>query len=215
MIRKAARIAHRTLIVVLTLGAGVTVVAWCTSSVWGQPPMPFHKGPFFYEDYRVSEDAPREYHAKLRLFIGTEVHLFVVDGRGVLMYVTRTDIGNELREIELEWGRFWIARKRTPIWSRKPAVGKQYNEEVLYWAGPNPTPSQLEFLYSTQTVYSTISTPLWFVLFVFATYPTIAFTCGPLRRRRRRKRGLCVNCGYNLRGLPEPRCPECGREFER
>lgn len=24
----------------------------------------------------------------------------------------------------------------------------------------------------------------------------------------------CPRCGYNLRGLPQPRCPECGREFE-
>lgn len=26
--------------------------------------------------------------------------------------------------------------------------------------------------------------------------------------------GHCVNCGYNLRGLPEPRCPECGQPFD-
>lgn len=23
----------------------------------------------------------------------------------------------------------------------------------------------------------------------------------------------CLDCGYDLRGLPEPRCPECGRGF--
>ena len=23
--------------------------------------------------------------------------------------------------------------------------------------------------------------------------------------------GCCIHCGYSLRGLPEPRCPECGR----
>lgn len=26
--------------------------------------------------------------------------------------------------------------------------------------------------------------------------------------------GHCTQCGYNLRGLPEPRCPECGTAFE-
>lgn len=26
--------------------------------------------------------------------------------------------------------------------------------------------------------------------------------------------GFCARCGYSLRGLPEPRCPECGRPFD-
>ena len=26
--------------------------------------------------------------------------------------------------------------------------------------------------------------------------------------------GYCKGCGYCLRGLPEPRCPECGRAFD-
>lgn len=26
-------------------------------------------------------------------------------------------------------------------------------------------------------------------------------------------RGHCTKCGYDLRALPEPRCPECGRPF--
>lgn len=26
--------------------------------------------------------------------------------------------------------------------------------------------------------------------------------------------GLCLDCGYSLLGLPTPRCPECGREFD-
>lgn len=24
----------------------------------------------------------------------------------------------------------------------------------------------------------------------------------------------CLDCGYDLRNLPEPRCPECGRRFD-
>ena len=36
--------------------------------------------------------------------------------------------------------------------------------------------------------------------------------CGPfeLRRLLRRKRGLCITCGYDLRGAEHERCPECG-----
>ncbi len=35
-----------------------------------------------------------------------------------------------------------------------------------------------------------------------------------LRRWRRERMGLCVKCAYNLTGLTEPRCPECGTEFD-
>ena len=55
--------------------------------------------------------------------------------------------------------------------------------------------------------------PLWFAFVVLAAYPTLAFIRGPVRRWRRRKRGLCVQCGYNLTGLTEPRCPECGERM--
>lgn len=34
-----------------------------------------------------------------------------------------------------------------------------------------------------------------------------------IRRRRRYLTGRCINCGYNLTGLTEPRCPECGTAF--
>jgi hypothetical protein len=28
-------------------------------------------------------------------------------------------------------------------------------------------------------------------------------------------KGKCQKCGYNLRSLPEPRCPECGTAFDK
>jgi hypothetical protein len=60
-------------------------------------------------------------------------------------------------------------------------------------------------------VHSGISFPLWIAFLFFASITTI-LAYGPLRRRRRRKRNQCIHCGYNLIGLPEPRCPECGHE---
>ena len=37
---------------------------------------------------------------------------------------------------------------------------------------------------------------------------------GQFYSTRRQERGLCALGSYNLTGLPEPRCPECGREFD-
>ncbi len=59
--------------------------------------------------------------------------------------------------------------------------------------------------------------PDWFIVLLFAILPAWRF--GGRNRRRRRYRlehGLCINCGYDLRAMPEAggplleRCPECG-----
>jgi hypothetical protein len=52
--------------------------------------------------------------------------------------------------------------------------------------------------------------PVWYLMCLFSAYPLCALIRGPLRRRRRRKRGLCVGCGYDLTGNVSGICPECG-----
>lgn len=59
-----------------------------------------------------------------------------------------------------------------------------------------------------------LTCPLWLPLILFAAYPTIALIRGPLRRQRRRKRGRCVKCGYDLTGNTSGVCPECGTKIE-
>ena len=51
---------------------------------------------------------------------------------------------------------------------------------------------------------------IWFLLLVFSIWPVLAVCFGPVRRYRRRRRGRCVTCGYDLRGNVSGRCPECG-----
>ena len=69
----------------------------------------------------------------------------------------------------------------------------------------------------SRCLYFTISNwwlPSWMP---FVICGVIFYRCDPLRYSRRRKReklGLCIQCGYNLHGLTEPRCPECGQPFE-
>ena len=64
--------------------------------------------------------------------------------------------------------------------------------------------------------------PLWpgFAIntIFYAAIPWIVFACpGVVKRIRRRRRGQCVHCGYDLRGQPaaahgqSTKCPECGR----
>ncbi len=87
------------------------------------------------------------------------------------------------------------------------------NREHRYWDGYRG----LRTRFRPQATY-TPSVMWWLPLWM----PTVAFAavlwvCSPVAHRRRRKRktlGLCVKCGYDLRGSKD-RCPECGSEFEK
>lgn len=60
---------------------------------------------------------------------------------------------------------------------------------------------------------SGIGGPIWVLFAILAACPLTAWWRGPFLRRRRRRRHQCIRCGYNLTGLTEPRCPECGTAY--
>jgi hypothetical protein len=54
-----------------------------------------------------------------------------------------------------------------------------------------------------------VALPLWIFAIIFSALPLIRLRA-TLIRRARRARGLCVDCGYDLRESPGA-CPECGQ----
>lgn len=55
-----------------------------------------------------------------------------------------------------------------------------------------------------------VALPASTIVFAAWLYPMIFLVRRPLRKLYRQRRGLCLQCGYNLTGAPNPRCPECG-----
>jgi hypothetical protein len=60
----------------------------------------------------------------------------------------------------------------------------------------------------------TCTFPHWLLILLFGFYPAFAFIRSPYcRRHLRRKKGLCLKCGYNLTGNVSGVCPECGERI--
>lgn len=58
-----------------------------------------------------------------------------------------------------------------------------------------------------------LTIPLWGPFILAAAYPTIFLVKNVYRRRHRRKKGLCLKCGYDLTGNVSGICSECGEKI--
>ena len=101
----------------------------------------------------------------------------------------------------------WIEKSSLPFFSITVIVPTRLPMSSKGFDPSGGVPYILD--YFTLNGQLVISICFWFPITVFSIAPLVWLT-RKLRRRRRRKRNLCVTCGYNLRGNTSGRCPECG-----
>ncbi len=66
---------------------------------------------------------------------------------------------------------------------------------------------------SDGTPWTLLEIPLWIPTILLGLVLCLTRPFYQRRHRKRKKLGLCVNCGYDLRASKE-RCPECGDPFD-
>ena len=196
MIRKA-------IIVVLTLGAVGGLVLWLT-------PVLLHSTKTWISlsgPLRIVWNPP-SLHMQAKVALGRQVVVQTYLGVFYVKYHTRTTRGKG--SLYNRWGAagFYVGSGVHPQ-SRYAAstVWSGWWEEKL-------SSKDARLLDTSERHTREVSIPLWGVCLAFATYPTIAFIRGPMRRWRWRRKGLCTKCGYNLTGNTSGVCPECGTEVK-
>ncbi len=191
MVRKVVKVIRLGILMVLTLAAVGMAITWASTYLIGAD----ESGVV----WQLGSDYGTDYHAALTVFEDGDSMLSV---RTSLLFVSHS---------YWEW--------TFPTWD-SPYDNNHFFVVMECWGGvwmypddydTNPS-AEATHVYETYSI--SILSPLWGTFVLFAFYPTIAFIRGPVRRWRRRKRGLCVRCGYNLTGNESGVCPECGTEFD-
>jgi hypothetical protein len=88
-------------------------------------------------------------------------------------------------------------------WFLQPLFGDRYATRKfgpLLWHTRQPPLSHV--------IHARVIVPFWWIVVGMSILP-LTWTIRRLRFRRRKQRGLCPTCGYDLRATPD-RCPECG-----
>jgi len=90
-------------------------------------------------------------------------------------------------------------------------------ERILAWAdkhhklyGAWPKTTSGEIVGASFHHYFFLEFPLWASTLIMLPWPVVAFVRGPWRRAKHVADDRCLRCGYDLTGLVERRCPECG-----
>lgn len=138
--------------------------------------------------------------------IGEDVGILVDDGAWEINFALFAE-WNCTKEINVRHGRIWCFYTACLESGAIP-------QSLRFSRGFTNGRTHFHLLVSGNEIGVLFDLPLFPFILLFAAYPTIALIRGPLRRRRRRKRGLCLSCGYDLTGNKSGVCPECGKPIE-
>lgn len=191
MIRKA-------IIVMLTLGALGTAVIWLLS--YG----PASWGFSYIGEWRFSRSTGRGLAATVASDETSHEYWIASANAGVavIQYFFVVNPNGYHSAISHRIGNFAVCRE--------PAYEAGQNTRIVRRVAQRKQKALGPILYLSGLV-----TPLWAPFVLVATYPTLAFIRGPVRRYRRRRRALCVKYGYNLTGNVSSVCSECGTRIEK
>lgn len=95
----------------------------------------------------------------------------------------------------------------------KTASRTSFHTDLTY----NPSPQQASLLIRSgmEGAYRVtwLVFPFWLSTLALTLLGFLPIVRGPIRQQWRRSKGLCLECGYNLRGNRSGRCSECGTRF--
>lgn len=143
---------------------------------------------------------------------------FSLTGLCLLSYHTRIPRWKPKIEKRGEWSTDWVLIDGTISIDRSKHFILGEVLPVDEWDPPEPVNvlGIRHFALASTTfrrVSYTTKIPGWIPILFLGIYPLAKLGVSLAKKRREQRKGMCRKCGYDLRLLPEPRCPECGAPF--
>lgn len=117
--------------------------------------------------------------------------------------------GVPVTRFEYSFAEFSLQKNEINLTSGFPACG-HYSINFDETGNLEVLSSPKSHLLNSRPIIYTLIIPWWLIVAVLMIPLVYAFLRGLVRRAQRRFANRCIVCGYSLKLLTEPRCPECG-----